>query len=185
MSEESAVDRLYTESIGIIQALAGEPSLQSAAGDNFRKSLLLASASHFEHRLTKLVLEFAAEATKGSKLIGHLIRTKAIDRQYHAWFDWDKNNANKFFSLFGPDFRTRMTNLITARDDLRGAMLAFLELGNDRNRLVHQDYATFPLEKTLDEIYGKYKQALPFINALPTELRECDMVTRETQLGSA
>jgi hypothetical protein len=51
---------------------------------------------------------------------------------------------------------------------------AFLELGNERNRLVHQNYATFPMEKTLDEIYALYQNAVMFVDALPSALRDCD-----------
>jgi uncharacterized protein with ParB-like and HNH nuclease domain len=44
---------------------------------------------------------------------------------------------------------------------------AFLELGNERNRLVHENYATFPMEKTLEEVYALYKKSCLFVDALP------------------
>jgi hypothetical protein len=55
---------------------------------------------------------------------------------------------------------------------LDNAIRAFLELGNLRNQLVHQDYATFPLEKTSDEIYQLYQDALYFVDAFPGCLDE-------------
>lgn len=57
---------------------------------------------------------------------------------------------------------------------LGSAVRAFLEVGNERNKLVHQDYATFAMEKTLDEIYQLYRDALPFVERLPLALRESD-----------
>jgi hypothetical protein len=34
--------------------------------------------------------------------------------------------------------------------------------------------SAFPMEKTLDEVYGLYKTAIAFVDALPAALRECD-----------
>jgi hypothetical protein len=41
-----------------------------------------------------------------------------------------------------------------AAKTLAEAVEAFMAIGSERNRLVHQDYASFPVEKTLDEIYS-------------------------------
>lgn len=103
-------------------------------------------------------------------LVENFVRNKAIARQYHTWFNWDENNANHFFALFGSEFRTTMSDRVKESDDLRVAVRAFLEFGNDRNRSVHQDYATFPLEKTLEEICSLYRKALPFVEQLPAAL---------------
>jgi hypothetical protein len=51
---------------------------------------------------------------------------------------------------------------------------AFLEVGSERNKLLHQDYATFPLEKTLEEIYAPYRSALDFVECLPLAFRDGD-----------
>ena len=59
-------------------------------------------------------------------------------------------------------------------EDLQGAVKAFLEIGNERNGLVHGDYATFALEKTLEDVYVLYKRALPFVQFLPIALRDCE-----------
>jgi hypothetical protein len=53
-----------------------------------------------------------------------------------------------------------MIHRVKASEDMRTAVQAFLELGNERNKLVHQDYSTFPLEKTLDEIHALYRNAV-------------------------
>lgn len=174
MSDPTPVDRLYNESTLAIHALGNsEPSLAIAAGDNFRKALVLAAASYFEHRVSTCVLEFVRERTNGSNLVMAFVKNKAISRQYHTWFKWEDTNANQFFGLFGSEFKQMMLERVKASDDLRASIRAFLEVGNERNKLVHQDFASFALEKTLDEIYDLYRQALLFVDELATHLREC------------
>ena len=164
------------ESSAVIQSLAAtsEISLQNTAADHFRKALLLASASYFEHRICSCVVEFVREKAAGSSLVENFVKNKAISRQYHTWFKWDESNANQFFGYFGTDFKTAMTAKIRESDDLKVSVRAFLEVGNERNKLVHQDYATFALEKTLDEIYALYQQACHFVECLPSALRESE-----------
>ena len=176
MRGTTPVDRLYIESSAVIQALQNTPevSLQVTAADHFRKALLLAAASYFEHRICTCVIEFVRERSGGSALVESFVRNKAISRQYHTWFKWDENNANQFFGYFGTDFKSAMTTKIRESDDLRTSVQAFLEMGNERNKLVHQDYATFALEKTLDEIYRLYQDACRFVDYLPNALRESD-----------
>ena len=174
MDSPTPIDRLFDEFSAVICALQVIPevSLQVAAADNFRKALLLAAASYFEHRVCTCVIDFVRECSAGSAMVESFVRNKAISRQYHTWFDWDKTNANQFFSLFGGDFKLTMTSKIKGSESLRSSVRAFLEIGNERNKLIHQDYATFSMEKTLDEIYRIYKEALQFIEALPIALRE-------------
>lgn len=181
MRDTTPVDRLYNESFAVIQALQStrEVSLQVTAADHFRKALLLAAASYFEHRICKGIIEFVRERAGGSTLVESFVRNKAISRQYHTWFKWDENNANQFFGYFGTDFKSAMITKIKESDDLSSSVRAFLELGNERNKLVHQDYATFALEKTLDEIYRLYQDARQFVEYLPNALRESD-----AQLGA-
>lgn len=42
----------------------------------------------------------------------------------------------------------------------------FLELGNMRNCLVHQNYASYLIDKTAKEVYGLYQKAAFFIQCL-------------------
>ena len=174
MQNLTPVDRLYNESSAVLQALQGVPdlSLQVTAADHFRKALLLATASYFEHRVCSCVIEFVRERSGGSTLIESFVRNKAISRQYHTWFKWDETNANQFFGYFGADFKSAMSTKVRDSSDLKSSVQAFLEIGNERNKLVHQDYATFALEKTLDEIYSLYKVACQFVEYLPIALRE-------------
>lgn len=178
MYPATAVDRLYDESITIIHTLEkiNEPSLAIYAGDNFRKALVLAAASYFEHSVSSCVLEFIQERTNGSSVVVSFVKNKAISRQYHTWFKWDESNANQFFGLFGSEFKQMMSDKIKKNDDLKDSVRAFLEVGNERNKLVHQDFASFSLEKTLEEIYALYKKSLLFVDGLSGYLREATNV---------
>jgi RiboL-PSP-HEPN len=180
MSEPTPIDRLYNEAIATVALLQKQSqiSLQVAASDNFRKALLLATASYFEDRVCNAVLDFVRDRAKGSALIENFVRNKAIARQYHSWFSWEANNANQFFSLFGQEFRTLMGTRVRESPEMQLAVRAFLELGNERNRLVHLNYATFPMEKTLDEVYQLYKTSIVFVEALPAAFRDGDGVAQ-------
>jgi len=181
MDHDTATDKLYHDAktiIGVLEQRA-EVSLQVAAADHFRKVLLLSAASYFEHRMCSSVLEFVRERAGGSALVENFVRNKAVERQYHTWFAWEERNANKFWGWFGSEFRVHMTAKVKEDDDLRLSVQAFLELGNERNKLIHQDYATFPLNKTLDEIYALYRQALKFVDHLPGLLRDYDRLRTE------
>ena len=171
---ETPVDRLFSESSLVIQALGqNEPSLVIAASDNFRKSLLLAAASYFEYRVSNCVADFVHERTSGAILVVAFVKNKAISRQYHTWFNWTDSNANQFFGLFGGEFKQMMVDRVKASEELKTSVQAFMELGSERNKLIHQDFASYAMEKTLDEIYSLYRQALTFVEGIASHLREC------------
>lgn len=170
----TSVDRIYGDIDKLMSLLAvhGEISLSSSADDTYRKSLLLSIASYFESKLSQIVLKFVEEQTCDKHIVVSLVKSKAISRQYHTWFAWDGNNANSFFALFGAEFKNSVSRVIRENQQLDDSIKCFLELGRDRNRLVHQDYASFPLEKTSGEIYKSYKSALHFVDWIPGALRE-------------
>ncbi|WP_083967404.1 HEPN domain-containing protein [Methylosinus sp. R-45379] len=175
---QSAVDRIYTEfrDASTVLKERGEVSLSNAIDESSRKALLLAAASYFELRISEDVLLFCREIAGTNTLVPALIKNKAVSRQYHTWFDWDGNTATKFYSLFGPDFKSHMEDIIKGNSEIGEAVKNFIEVGRDRNRLVHQDFATFSLEKTADEIYRQYRSALTFVNIIPVELRKCSNI---------
>ncbi len=171
----SAVDRLYTESKSIISALpAHEISLHNSAGDLFRKTLVLAAASYFENRVTGIVMSYVEECSANSPKIVSIVRTKAVARQYHTWFSWKDGakGVNTFHAMFGDEFKSKMTLRLRSVAELLTGASAFIEIGNDRNLMIHQDFATFSFDKTLEEIFSTYKKALVFVNDLETALRE-------------
>lgn len=139
---------------------------------NFRKTLLLSAASYFEARLSKIVEQFARQ-NSDIDLLGDLVRNRVISRQYHTWFDWDRSNANKFYQMFGEIYVRHMAQVLSANSTLEESVKAFMEIGRDRNRIVHQDYGTIYVEKTAEEIYSSYKKAVVFVDMVETELTSC------------
>ncbi len=174
------VDELHLNFNEILEKLpADEISLRNVAKESFRKGLLLSAASLFERQVTELVTRLVRGWGSDNCTLNEFVRIKAIERQYHTYFDWDRSNANKFFGLFGDEFKAYMTERCRSKPDFDAAVKAFLEVGRDRNRLVHQDFGSFALEKTGDEIYELYKKAMLFIDALP----QCFSEFSQTKAG--
>lgn len=173
--QATVVDRIHQEFKDLISYLdqRSELSLRSTVDENFRKALLLAAASYFEHRIVSDITVFVIEVSGENSLLIEFVKNKAINRQYHSLFKWDDKNANHFFGLFGTSFKSFITQELKNDEQLDLSIKAFLEIGRERNRLVHQDFGTFTLEKTSDEIYELYKTALVFVDTIPIKLREC------------
>jgi hypothetical protein len=171
----TGVDRLHDDFAALIALLdaQNEPSLRASVDDNFRRSLLLAAASYFESRMVACVLAFAEEVTGSNAMLTEFVRIKGVERQYHSWFEWKDNNAIKFFSLFGSEFRVFMKAKVAKDAQIESAISSFMEIGRDRNRLVHENFASFTLEKTADDIYAAYRNGLHFVEVMPKLLREC------------
>ena len=170
----SGVDTLHDEFSSLITLLdvQMEPSLRASVESNFRRSLLLAAASYFESRMILCVLAFAEEVAGPGSMLVEFVRVKGVERQYHAWFEWKENNATKFFALFGAEFKSFMKAKLKTNVSLEVAVSSFMEIGRNRNRLVHGDFASFSLEKTTDDIYAAYKSGMSFVEAMPALLRE-------------
>ena len=149
-----------------------EISLRVSVDAAFRKTLLLSAASYFEVRMSEAIINVFSEETNHSEALVEFVRVKAVERRYHDWFDWDKRNANKFFSAFGSSFRSFMEKRVTEAGSLQEAIRAFMEIGALRNQLVHKNFALFPLDKTVPEIFEMYQKALGFVDAFPDDLRE-------------
>ena len=169
----TVIDSLYNDAVLIRQSLskAGEPSLAIGSDNHFRKVLLIASASYFEKEVCDAVLEFVDNTSRGSSLLCNFVKINAIDRKYHTWFSWEKSNANTFFGLFGGDFKKIIGEEIKNRPDLDQPIKSFMEVGRERNKLAHENFAAYSLEKTIDEVYALYKSGLVFVSELPDLLR--------------
>jgi len=168
------IDSLHDDFIEIVKVLEehGEISLQNTTQENFRKSLLLSSASYFETKLTYEIITFFEKTSNNNLLGSEFIKHSAVFRQYHTFFDWKAYNANHFFSLFGEDFKKFMLAEIKKDTKLEKGVTAFMAIGSDRNRLVHENYVVFPLEKTTQEIFSLYLDALYFVEIFPKKLQE-------------
>ena len=169
----NVVDRLhgeFTDLRDFLSATDGARFLPVVEG-YLPRTMLLAVASYFENRLAGEVERFAAEEAGEGHVLTWLIRTKAIRRQYHTWFSWQSQNVNMFLSMFGQDFKEEASKWIDEDESLRRAVIAFLEIGRERNRLVHENFGDAPLEKTTADVYDLYKSAKVFVDWFPEAIR--------------
>lgn len=127
----------------------------------YKKSLLLSAASFLEAAITKSIHDYVNTKSRQTAELVAFVDNKAIKRQYHTFFNWEGNNANQFFGLFGEDFKQRARKEIETRG-LTEAETAFMAVGRERNRLVHQNYIAVQINDTFDEIWNKYEQACKF-----------------------
>lgn len=144
----------------------GEISLASAVEDAWRKAVLLAAASNHEARITNLLLRFAAAASNGNSTLTNFVEKKALKRQYHSLFAWDRKNVNQFLGLFGETFKSDFSKLVESSDALRTGIASFLYIGEGRNRLVHDNYAVFSMDETAREVVAKFEEAETFLETL-------------------
>ena len=150
---------------------AGEYSLKLSVDSSFAKTLVVSAASYFEACLTESLIELYSEQTNLPEVLVHFVRNLAIERRYFQWFDWSSGNANSFFGKFGGEFRAFMRNKVSNDVSLQNSIKAFIELENLRNELVHGNYATFQLNRSVDDILCLYKKAVKFVEGFPEEIR--------------
>jgi len=171
-SKVDIIERKYKDFKEIMDYLEKnkEISLKTIADNDLKKNLLLSAASYFEDLIKEIILNFV-ENNSNKQIIKSFVKNKAIDRQYYTYFDWEAKNANKFLSLFGEAFKKEAEIDIENNTDLKKSIKDFIELGNLRNEMVHENFTVFPLEKTAEEIYYLYRSAYQFINYLSLKLK--------------
>jgi hypothetical protein len=74
--------------------------------------------------------------------------------------------------MFGEDFRSHKIELVKIDRNMSKSISDFLEIGRERNRLVHQDYGSFFLEKSAEEIFASYVSGMVFVDFVPKALRD-------------
>ena len=175
----SMVDGIYEDFQRMMAQIdVSEVSLRNSVEDMFQKSLCIAIGCYFERRVTDAVLNLARRDSH-SVLASEFVRIWGIGHRYSSLFDWSAwgarttkraaKSGNSFYRLFGAEFQQYMTNYMSTNDEFRNAVLAFLELGNARNRVAH----TFDsVGKTTDEIYELYQNASVFVEELPLRFEE-------------
>lgn len=145
-------------------------SFEMYIDSTYKKSLLLSAASFLEAAITNSIHDYVHTKSRQTAELIAFVDNKAIKRQYHTFFNWDGNNANQFFGLFGEDFKRRARREIEIRG-LAEAEAAFMSVGRERNRLVHQNYIEVQINDTFEEIWNKYEQACKFAELVAGLLR--------------
>lgn len=169
---ETPIDELHHEHHELMEFLkkGSQISFASSAAKAHSKVLILAAASYFEYRITEAVIGFFRSRTNSDQAAESFVRNRAIDRKYHTYFSWNGSNANTFFSSFGDPVSKNWREKHKSDQDLQESVRAFLWVGNARNQIVHNNFITFILEKTAEEVYLEYKRALYFVSELEEAL---------------
>ena len=169
---ETIIDKLYSDNAAILKYLldAKEISMYSDLDDKLKKVLVMSAASFFETELKTIIEGFVSQAAKENAAVLALVRNKALERQFHTFFQWNQRNANVFFSIFGEVFSSNCKADVKADKSLNDAVGAFLELGETRNQLAHLNFGAFPVEKTSAEIYDLYRTAQMFVEYIRKKL---------------
>ena len=74
--------------------------------------------------------------------------------------------------LFGENFKKEVSTIISQDEVLKEQMKAFLQLGNERNKMVHENFLVYNLEKTFDEIIQLNEKAEKFVDFLRKEFEK-------------
>ncbi len=144
-------------------------SLLNAAEDNARKTLVLSAASLFEDRITKALLAYVEKVSAADACVISLVRNKAVKRQYHTFFEWDKRKLGAFPTLLGETLGGAIKEAIRTSPQKENAE-AFLEIGAKRNSLVHENFADYSLDITGEEIRVLCEKADQFVAYLESIL---------------
>lgn len=167
------VERVYHELSAVRDLLRaqGTPSDVVAFEQLAAKTLLLCAASYFERSICSSLLEVAGE-TGSVQLFCTFIEKQALERKFHSMFDWKQPNANKFFALFGQEFSVWIRKQIRDDAGIDQSVREFMFVNNQRNILVHGNFAAISAEVTFEEAWSKYQAALRFVEWLSIKLRE-------------
>ncbi|MEK6324548.1 MAG: HEPN domain-containing protein [Acidobacteriota bacterium] len=182
--DTTLIDTLFKEQkelVGFLQG-QGQVSFSQSVEAFLSKTLLLSIASYFESRITNTITDYAARVSNADEALTSLVRIKAIERQYFTYFQWREGNRSvmPFFAMFGTVLKDS-AKLELKGEDLAQAAAAFLELGDLRNLLVHENFASYPLEMTSDEVYGLYVAALKFVTYIEVKLNPMPVVASPSE----
>ena len=147
----------------------GEYSLSSEVNHHFRKIYLLSCASYYESQIVDMIKQFIQNNSSDDRVLT-FATNKAIDRQYHTYFDRKQTtNVNAFLGLFGMDFKERISLEIKRNEKLSEQVMAFLTIGVERNKMVHGNFLEYTLDKTFGELLELNNKASQFINYLKAQ----------------
>lgn len=177
-----SLDSYFDERVEIARLLeeAAEPSLLNVYQTDLPKVLVLAVASRFERDVVDHIETFFTETSQHDSA-SIFVKKKALNRQYHQLFEWDRNTATSFTGLFGPDCTENFKIQVKENEWLETAVQDFMYLGRTRNQLVHMDLASFSVALTPAEVQSKYLSAARFVAVIPHVIRVESIPTFELE----
>lgn len=149
---------------------AQEWSLLNVYQTDLPKILVVATASRFEKEITKHIEDFYKEVSTCQSATSFVVN-KALSRQYHTLFSWSDNTATSFMKLFGVECASNFKDQLEAHDWLAKSVKDFLSLGRTRNELMHRDFASFPLDLTVEDVEAQSQSAERFVDVIPLAIR--------------
>ena len=166
MSSEKKIPDIIALHGGVMEVLnkqGDEPAI-TLANDIFRKFLTVCAASRLEEETKNAIRKIVREiAGHPGNLLLNLVEAGILERSYHNLFDWQRNNANRFYGFFGRDFRKFMQKKEEEDEDFADAAKSFVMLGRERNNLVHSDLAAAEFEWTERDVELRFLQAENFL----------------------
>jgi RiboL-PSP-HEPN len=171
----NVIQSFFDEHSQLVSVLEGEAnlSLRLAVDRHFQKILIVATASYCEDLVKDAILDFASHSSGKNIEIISLIKSKAIERQYHTLFDWTTNSSsgtNRFWSLFGENQKKKVAAAIKREPSIVAKAEAFIQVGQLRNLLVHGNFGAMNVDLTIGEIRLKSELALGYIAFMRAQL---------------
>lgn len=168
------IEDYISKRIPLINKIRAEDPLSPLADElsrEFSKTLILAIASSFEAEIISHIHELY-DVGGLPESAAAFVKNKALARQYHTLFDWKKSNINSFAGLFGHECKDNVSLCLLNNTYARQSIQDFLFIGNERNRMVHNDFINYHLtDVSLDDIIKKYKSADGFVKIVPKIIR--------------
>lgn len=158
--DSGAVQSLHDDYKNLCEDLKFSPSGLAALNRSYHKHILLAAASSLEDDVKNLITKVFEN--HGNNSLSNFVSKRVMARQYHTLFDWKEGKANSFFNSFGDSCGSRFKSDLKEDLILKEQHDAFMQLGQRRNLLVHNNYAIAPVELTPEEIMVKYILAKKF-----------------------
>lgn len=161
------IERMNLDAQAAIDALSQPDvaSVRTSADDFFRRLLILSIGSYCEKRVVLMLERFCDKASASSVELCTFVKTKALTRQYHTWFQWDASNANSFSKLFGPRFHKSLAAAMEADRDIENGARCFLQLGAIRNKIAHEGLE-YEFSLSREDVMRDYRAAIRFIAAV-------------------
>ena len=145
-------------------ALEDDADLANGRSDIFRKFLAVSAASRLEQDTKKTLRELMRDISgQQREMLVNFIEQKVLKRGCHALFNRNDNNANSFYASCGDDFSQFMRQKAAADEGFGDAVCAFVNLGHDRNQLVHNDLASSEFNLSVNDVEGRFRRAAIFL----------------------
>jgi len=161
---ESYVERLWCNLVDLERHV---PSLGAAVLVNtrsaFAKAMILAAGNWLERRTVQALLSFAGSASSQETLV-FLVKTRVLDRQFHALFDWRSGKVNSFLGKFGPDFKKKVQEAGGNDADVVRGSRDFMILVAERNALAHGNRISDEAQFTPAEVRAKFYNAAGWVS---------------------